>query len=140
MTARRRSRRRQGQAVAAVALTALAVAAAVTMLHVIGWVAATAAVGAACWYAGRRSFPRIPRTRTRTRAPANARSLAQLNRHLNERLDIMQAKLEVEMARADRAEESARAARDTAADRPAAWHATNGTAPRVRGTRSGQEE
>lgn len=55
--------------------------------------------------------------RTAARGPANARSLAQLNRHLNERLDALQTKLEAEMDRATRAEESARAAWDAADER-----------------------
>jgi len=112
MTARRgRRRRRQAQAVTAVALIAVAVAAAVIVAHVIGWVAITAAVGAACWYTGHRARPA---SRARTTPAANARSLAQLNRHLNTRLDATQAKLEAAMDRADRAEEAARAARDDA--------------------------
>lgn len=118
MTRRRTRRRGQAGPVAAVALTAVAVAAAVIVLHVIGWVAITAAVGAGCWYAGRRSLPvaraRATRPAASGRAPANARSLAQLNRHLNERLDATQAKLEAAMDRADRAQEAARAARDEA--------------------------
>jgi hypothetical protein len=118
----RRRRRHPGPARLAIATTLafMTLVTAVTVLHVIGWIAATVAIGAVCWYAGRRSFPRIPRTRTRTPAPANARSLAQLNRHLNERLDAMQVKLEAEMNRADRAEESARAAWDATADQLAA--------------------
>lgn len=52
--------------------------------------------------------------RAAARGPANARSLAQLNRHLNGRLDALEVKLEAEMNRADRAEESARAAWDAA--------------------------
>jgi hypothetical protein len=105
----RRRRRSQTRTIAAIGLTALAVAAAVIVAHVIGWVAITAAVGAACWYIGHRQATPRPGT-----PAANARSLAQRNRHLNEKLDSTQAKLSAAMDRADRAEEAAWAARDAA--------------------------
>lgn len=99
---------------------ALAAAVAVIAVLVLGAVVREAfglvilaAVAAVAFYAGRRSR-RPRRASARVTAPANARSLAQLNRHLNEQLDTLQAKLEAEMSRADRAEESARAARDAA--------------------------
>lgn len=44
--------------------------------------------------------------------PNPARSLAQRNRHLNRQLDMLQAKLEDAMKRADQAEQSARQAWD----------------------------
>ncbi len=104
---RRRSRQSWHPAVLLVALIAV-LAVVHAMIGVIGLVLIVAASTGAAYYAGLRSRPV---TRARTTPAANARSLAQLNRHLNERLDATQVKLEAAMDRADRAEE---AARDTA--------------------------
>lgn len=87
------------------------------LLHAVLGLAVVAAVGAAAYYAGRRSRPVV---RVSAAPPASARSLAQLNRHLSTRCDALQAKLEAETDRAGRAEESARAARDAAAEHLAA--------------------
>jgi hypothetical protein len=67
------------------------------MIGVIGLALIVAASTGAAYYAGLRSRPV---TRARTTPAANARSLAQLNRHLNERLDATQVKLEAAMDRA----------------------------------------
>lgn len=108
----RRHARRHPIAAAVVVLVGL-VAVVSIAAHLAGLVI-LAAVGAGGYALGR----------WHTRPPANARSLAQLNRHLNARLDATQAKLEAEIDRADRAEESARQARDTAAECPwQHWHA-----------------
>lgn len=127
---RRRRRRSVAPPVTAIAVTAVAVAAATTVLHLIGWVAATAAVGAVCWYTGRRRA--LPATRARTtrarttrpaarRAPAAPPDDGQV-RQL--RADLAQLRDALADAKA-----SATAAWDAAAARPPARRVTSDTAP-----------
>jgi hypothetical protein len=138
MTARR-SRRRNHQAriVTAIALTAVAVAAATTVAHVIGWVAATAAVGAVCWYAGRRTRP-VTRAKATTRPrPRGADPdpppewYRRRNAHLENELEHTRMKARQLAADLADAKASATAAWDAAADRPPARRAATGTAPGV---------
>jgi hypothetical protein len=141
----RRRRRGDGQAVTAAALTVVAIAAATTVLHLIGWVAATAAVGAVCWYIGHRSRP-VSRVRTRRTAGPSREITAERDR-LGRAVDTLTGQLgqahaetwqllagrDADLARlrgelAD-AKASAQAAWDAAADRPPARRAASGPPP-----------
>jgi hypothetical protein len=137
---RRRTRRRRGHVRTTIRDIVLLVVFCVVVWvagHLV-LLAVVAAAGAGVFWGARRlgrrrprTFPGRPRVRQDPqRAPAattvpiravsagpdpaaNARSLAQLNRHQRRQIDALQAKLEAEMDRADRAEESARQARGT---------------------------
>jgi hypothetical protein len=80
MTFRPRSRKRSPGLRFALALWAvvLAVALAVTVWHVIGWIAATVAAGAACYVIGRRGQapPRMPQIRRAALGPSERRARA----------------------------------------------------------------
>jgi hypothetical protein len=101
---RRRGRKHHPLAILALALIAAMFG--LVVLHVLAWLAVTAVVGVGAYHLGQRSRPvaKVTTPRSTPASPAgNARSLAQLNRHLNDKLDATQAKLEAEMARADAA-------------------------------------